>query len=306
LIVYSADSYVAESASLGSAFASETGSQYASPTSGGSFTIARQIAQGAPVDVFISVSAAAIGPSYLGDRAPGWAIGFASDQMVIAYGGTPTGNVAKVVALFDRASSLNSSKDYANAFGNLTSGVVKVGISDANADPAGLRAWLVLEMAGQAYTGSERTYSADIVANRGNVTGANAAALASPLESGTIQFLFIYKSAAIAHGLNYVALPRQVNLGDPNLAEHYSKFAYQLSTGLATGSPIILYVTVPRNPVQPSQALAFVAYVVQHSSSLGSFGLTPFTPARLYNSTSVPPEIGQLVRSGAVEDAGTI
>src|SRR5215467_12828958 len=81
IIVFSADLYTAESSYLYSGFSNSTGVPYAAPKAAGSFALATQIAQGSPVSVFISVSKAALEPTYLQGRAPGWGIAFAEDQM---------------------------------------------------------------------------------------------------------------------------------------------------------------------------------------------------------------------------------
>lgn len=306
LLIYSADSYVGEASLLASGFANSTGGSFASPTSGGSFSLAQQIAAGAPADVFISVSKASLTSQYLQSRAPGWAISFAADQMVIAYSGSPQGAAATVVSQFSAAATTNSTTDYNAAFSSLVSGNVKVGIADPSADPGGLRGWLVLEMAGDLYGGGTQSYVNTIIGNGGNVTGAHAAALIAPLQAGQIQFLFLYKSAAVSHGLNYIALPRQVNLGDPTLGSFYSQFSYQLPTGPATGSPILLFVTVPLDATQQDAALSFVAYVVEHTGELGSYGLTTYSPAQLYNSTDVPAQVSALLTSGQLVLVGTL
>ena len=258
LLIFSADSYVGESSALESGFANSTGGTYASPIAGGSFSLAQQIAAGSPVDVFFSVSKEALTSRYLQARAPGWAISIAADQMVIAYSGTPQGAAATVVSEFTKAAETNSTSDYDAAFSSLVSGDVKVGIANPAGDPAGLRGWLVLEMAGYLYGGGTQRYIDSISSTKGNLTGVHASALIAPLQGGQIQFLFLYKSAAVSHDLNYISLPRHVNLGDPTLGAFYGMFSYQLPAGPTPGSPILLFVTVPKNATRQDYALSFV------------------------------------------------
>lgn len=85
LISFSADAYTAEANALLNGFSQSTGASVAPVKSGGSFADANQIAAGAPDDVFISVALSATGPRYLKNLSSNWAIGFATDQMVIAY-----------------------------------------------------------------------------------------------------------------------------------------------------------------------------------------------------------------------------
>ena len=305
LISFSADAYSVEATALLTGFSQSTGIPVAPVKSGGSFADANQIAAGAPDDVFISVALSAAGPSYLKNESANWAIGFASDQMVIAYSNSTAG--AKVVALGQAADSSNATSDWNSFFSSLSSGGVKVGISDPVADPAGLRGWLVLEAAGYLYAGgNQAAYSGSLLSTAANVTGTHAAALVAPLQSGQIQFLFIYKSAAMADHLGYIALDRHINLGDPTLGGFYSKFSYTDSAGKSLGSPIILCITVPLSSANTAEALKFVQYVVKNAATLSSYGLQPFTPAKLYSNTSPPSAVNDLLSEGLLTQAGSL
>ena len=305
LVSFSADAYTEEATSLLAGFSQNTGIAVAPVKSGGSFADANQIAAGAPDDVFISVALSAAAPSYLKNYSANWAIGFASDQMVIAYSNESAGS--EVATLGDAAASTNSTSDWNAFFSALTSGSVKVGIGDPAADPAGLRGWLVLEAAGFLYAGGNtQQYSGALIRNNANVTGAHAAALVAPLQSGQIQFLFIYRSAAVADHLGYVALDRHINLGDPALGGFYSEFTYTDAAGRSSGSPIVLCITVPLSSVNTAEALQFVQYVVRNAGTLTIYGLQPFSPARLYSNTTPPAAVNDLVTEGLVAQAGSL
>ncbi len=309
LILYSADAYVVETAALASGFTSHTGIQTLPPKGGGSLTLAREIAQGNPVSVFLSVSKSAVSSTYLNSTAPGWAIAFAGDQMSIAYSNATKHDLAaeKVITAFQSASETNTTGAWSAFYSNLTSGSVKVGMSDPNADPAGFRGWLVLEAAGFAYAeGNQSHFTTRMLQNKGNVTGASAADLVAPLQAGQIQFLFIYRSAAVAQNLNYLHLPSSVNLGNPSIEKYYSQFTYKTAGGLETAAPIVLFATVPKDATNPFGSLEFTSYIVQHSSVLSSYGLTPFSPAVLYNSTDVPQTIQNLISHGDVVVGGSL
>ena len=306
LIVYSADAYTKEVSELLSLFHNQTGVPVAPVHGGGSLALAREISQGVPVSVFVSVALIAYSQSYLGSRYSGWAIAFVADQMVLAYSNSTNPVVSTVVKDFKTAESTNSSKYYYYAFNNLTSGKLKIGISNPNDDPAGFRGWLVLEMAGFLYANDTQYFVKRTLENRANVTASNAAQLVSPLLYGDIQFLFIYRSAAIAKHLNYIELPRHINLGDPSLSSFYSQFTYNLSTGVVHGSPVYLFLSVPSNAVDSAQAYNFVKFVIEHSSILQSYGLTPLKPAILFNDTHIPQQLASLLSTGEVIRGGAI
>ena len=308
LLSYSADAYAVEATALLNGFSQSTGVPVAPVKSGGSFADANQIAAGAPDDVFISVSLSATSTAYLKNLSSNWAIGFASDQMVLAYSNsTQISAVTNVISLANAAETSNTTTDWNSFYTSLTSGTVKIGISDPVTDPAGLRGWLVLEGAGYLYSdGNQQGYVTPLLQSKGNVTGANAAALVAPLQAGQIQFLFIYKSAAISDKLNFITLDDHVNLGNSSLGAFYSKFSYTDSPGTTKGSPIVLCVTVPLSSANTVEALEFVQYVVYNAKSLSSFGLQPFAKALLYNNVSPPASIQALVSQGLLTEVGPL
>lgn len=308
LTVYSADAYVMESSSLLSSYHNLSGVPVAPVKGAGSLTAARQIGQGAPSDVFISVSLESYGKSYLQSRYSGWAVAFASDQMVIAYSKATLSNssASHIINQFSSASNTNSTADYNRAFTNLTSGSVKVGISNPNNDPAGFRGWLSLEIAGSTYHGNRSYYMDSLSKNGGNISASDASQLVAPLENGNIQFLFLYKSAAMVKGLDYISLPAEVNLGSVNYAGYYSKFSYNLSTGSVTGAPIYLYISALANSSNAASALGFAEYVLNNTASLKGYGLTPIAPEMLFSNSTTPPGITAMVNSGNITKEGSL
>jgi len=91
------------------------------------------------------------------------------------------------------------------------------------------------------------------------------------LESGSLDYAFEYESVAKQHGLKYIELPKQVNLGDPSLDKVYGKVVVHILVGSSKEKSIamksIVYgVTIPRNAPHPSAALKFVELLL---SSVG-------------------------------------
>ncbi len=307
LLVYSADAYVQESNYYLNSYHNATGSPVLNAKGGGSFTAAREIGQGDPSNVFISVALQSYNQSYLGSRYSGWAVAFASDQLVLAYSNaTDTSTVNSIVSGLNSALSRNSTTEFYNAFSNLTSGKVKVGISDPASDPAGLRGWISLEIAGNLYANGNQSYfTSQLTKNGGLSNSSSAAQLVSPLVSGQIQFLFIYKSAAISKGLSYVSLPAKMNFGELSLASYYSSYSYNTTSGTGHGSAIMLYVTsLANNSAMAGESLNFTAYVFEHGSYMSSFGLLPLSKPVLYSDVAPPQVIQQMVNSGKIISGG--
>lgn len=310
LILYSADAYVAEASTLESAFQNNSGIQMVPPKSGGSLTLGQEIAQGDPVSVFLSVSKSAVSSSVLNTAFSGWAISFEADQMAITYSNATTQDSAgaSVIDSYQTALATNTTRAWFDFFSNMTSGSVKVGISNPNSDPAGYRAWLVLEAAGYLYDNNNTSYFVNrMIGNHGNITAASAADLVAPLQEGNIQFLFVYKSAGVAQKLNVLQLPSQINLGSPAYSSFYSQFAYTMSSGVQKGGLIALFITVPKDSTDAADSLSFVTYVVKNGALLLSqYGLQSISPAQLYNDSAVPQQIQQLITQGYLSEGGTL
>ena len=308
LIVFSADAYVPETNYLLSGYHNASGFSVLNAKGGGSFTDAREISQGVPANAFVSVSKSSYNQSYLGSRYSGWAIAFASDQLVLAYSNsTHTALVNSIVKEFSAGLKANSTQNYTSAYDNLTSGKVKVGISNPSSDPAGLRGWISLEIAGKLYAGNETKFTSSIIANGGVSNSTSAAELVTPLTTGNIQFLFIYKSVAVSDGLPYMELSNYTNFGNASMDGFYSSFSYSTATGPASGSPILLLVTsLAGNGPDTAASLNFTVFVVTHNAEMASFGLVPIAKPLLFNDTPVPSPISGLLSQGKITSAGPI
>ena len=140
-------------------------------------------------------------------------------------------------------------------------------------------------------------YVSPLLKAQGNVTGTSSAALVAPLQSGQIQFLLIYKSAAISDGIGYVSLDDHVNLANASLAGYYAMFSYTDSAGKTSGAPIVLVVAVPLSSVNTAEALEFVQYLVKNMGSLSAYGLVIPQTALLYSSLSSTSELPQAIQA---------
>jgi len=300
--VWSADAYTEEAQTLLNAFSSKYGIPVLTPKGGGSFGLAHEICiegNKSGVTVFIPVALGAV--IDLGKDNPGWAIAFVADHMAIAYTNSSINNNYAKEAL-----NYASSDNWSAFFQVLTSGKVSVGISNPNVDPAGFRAWIILEIAGYLYQHNESYYFDRMLYNKGNITEPNAADFVSALDTGHINFIFIYKSAAIAKNLEYISLPNKLNLGCIADSNFYYNFTYKLDTGIVHGEPIYLFITIPKTTNNYQEALQFVIFTIENSTLLSEYGLTPLHPALLFNSTTVPPQIAKLISEGYLKIAGSL
>jgi molybdate/tungstate transport system substrate-binding protein len=309
LLLYTADAYANESMVLDSGFTASTHIPITIGQDAGSSALAALIAAGDPVSIFLSVAHNTVENTSLGSEFPGWAIAFAGDQMGIAYSSTTnyTSGGRQVLASYQTAEATNTTRAWYNFFDNLTSGSVKVGISNPNEDPAGFRAWMVLQLAGVEYAGNRSYFVDRMIGN--NVTGVSAAALVPALDTGNIQFLFIYRSDIGVSGLGLIQLANSINLGNPSYNALYSEASYTITSGTETGSVIELWLSVPKDTNNLNESVDFVVYVLQnYQTVLKNYDLVSFRPANLYNDTgyTVPAPIVSLLRSGALVDKGSV
>ena len=146
----------------------------------------------------------------------------------------------------------------------LREGVI-FGRAEAESDPCGYRTLLVFQL-------TERAFESPGLAER--LTQAKAVIrpketdLLALLESGEIDYLFIYRSVAAQHGLEMVQLPDEVNLRSADLADIYATASVRL-TGKTPGEwitrkgePMVYSATIPTDPPNPAAAQAWLAMLL--------------------------------------------
>lgn len=185
---------------------------------------------------------------------------------------------------------------------------VKVGHSNPNLDPCGYRSILVVKLAeiyykidnfynqllnyGDSYENGEENRLKIIV--RPKETD-----LLGLLEAGIIDYLFIYKSVAIQHGLKYVKLPNEIALNDLNFSNFYSKVAFKI-TGKKPGSfmtvrgePIVYGITVLEDdkmyPQNKAGAKEFINFILSKDGRMimEKSGQNPIVPPKITGKVSI-------------------
>ena len=231
-------------------------------------------------DVMASADYAVIDTLLIPDHAA-WNIKFATNEMVIAYTAASTG------------SATLSSKNWHEV---LLRSDIRYGRSEPNADPCGYRTLLTLKLAEQFYNlpGLAESFAAkDNRYMRPKETD-----LLALLETHTIDYIFIYRSVAEQHGLQWLALPDEINLKCPKLAAHYATVSVELSgatpgtTIERRGEPMVYGVTIPKNAPNPEASLAFVTFLLEKEKGLvimeknGQPGVVPAVSATF---SEIPP-----------------
>lgn len=193
---------------------------------------------------------------------------------------------------------------------------VSFGFSDPNQDPCGYRSVMVMKLADYYYdkpvfetlvekntniyfNGSAVVVPKDIQIKSDRVViRPKETDLTGLVESGSLDYFFIYKSVAEQHSLSYITLPAEINLRDFNKADFYGKVSVYLgSTGkVIPAKPIVYAVTVPKNAPNRELGMEFLRFM------LGENGRRVFQenhqdfiwpPVAFGN---VPEEIGDIVK----------
>jgi len=249
----------------------------------GSRTCARKISElGRECDVMASADYAVIDALLIPEHAA-WNIKFAANEMVIAYTGKSS-----------RAGEMTSG----NWFEILLDPDVAYGRSDPDSDPCGYRAVLTMELAESHYGAqdlAEKLSGKDKRYIRPKETD-----LLGLLEAGSIDYIFIYRSVAQQHGLDYLLLPDQINLKSPEFESLYSSVSVRISGEKPgeyierKGAPMLYGVTVPKNASNPTEALSFVHFLLSAETGLKIMeenGQPPVVPMLSESYASIPEEL---------------
>jgi molybdate/tungstate transport system substrate-binding protein len=209
-----------------------------------------------------------------------WTLKWAGNRFVLAY--QPESRYADVI-------------DTENWYEIIARPDVRFGFSDPRFDAAGYRALMIGQLAERYYDDPtifekiflgrfkqpiltqkesgqftihvpeflETTETSNIVVRGGSV------ALLALLESGDIDYTFEYKSVARQHGLAYVELPPELNLGDPAYAAEYETVRVVLDFQRFSsvkpsfqGETITYGLAIPTNAPHPEEAESFLVFLL--------------------------------------------
>jgi len=223
----------------------------------GSRACARKIADlGRECDVMASADYTVIDELLIPARAA-WNIRFAANEMAIVYQGS---------------SRMAGEIGPDNWHEILSRGDVAYGRSDPDSDPCGYRTVLTLKLAEACY-GVDGLAAGLLGKDTGYIRPKETDLLAL-LETGAIDYIFLYRSVAEQHGLEYVTLPDEINLGRPELKDHYATVSVDVSGGepgtfiTKRGEPMVYGVTIPSGAPNPELAVDFVAFMLDESKGL--------------------------------------
>ena len=237
-------------------------------------------------DVFISVGANPV--NMLINNKPSlakWYLGFASDEMVIAY---------------------NPKSSFASDFQKAKTGSIpwyhvlaKPGIkflrTDPFLDPKGCYTVIATKLAGVLYHNSSLS-SSILNGERNKDQLRPEEILLTLLEQGEADAIPSYKHEAIERGFPFINLPPQINLGNPAFANYYKQASCttQQQGTLTFGKPIVFYITIPNTVRNNAGAIQFVKFIFSKQGNiiLQNDGFKTIAPLiHGGNISSIPKEL---------------
>ncbi|MEF8832196.1 MAG: tungstate ABC transporter substrate-binding protein WtpA [Candidatus Thermoplasmatota archaeon] len=272
--------------------------------SAGSVATARKVTdQGKKPDI-VGVADYSLIPDlmYEEDKA-NWTVRFARNRMVLAY---------------TDSSSYKNEISTDNWYEILDREEVRYGFSNPNDDPCGYRSQMVTMLAEEHYN-NEYIYD-DLVSNHTQIqeNGNNISVpeklgvenvdqitvrsketdLLGILESGNIDYLYIYQSVAEQHDLNYVQLPEQIDLSSVEYTDNYSRVTLTRQNGdRSVGKPIVYGITISKTVQDDDAAIEFIKFLLGETGQevMSTNGQPPIDPPTVDNKQKMPGSLQEMV-----------
>lgn len=124
------------------------------------------------------------------------------------------------------------------------------------------------------------------------------------VQAGDVDYAFEYQSVAEQHGLEFLRLPDEINLGSAAHADAYGtvkvKLAFQRFVSVEPeflGQPIVYGMTVPATAPHPDLAAELVAFIMSPEGQqvLLEYSQPPIVPAVVDNPDRAPSQVRALL-----------
>ncbi|KXA91634.1 hypothetical protein AKJ63_01160 [candidate division MSBL1 archaeon SCGC-AAA259D18] len=276
----------------------------------GSVEVVRFISEGGRnPDVAAVSDYSLIGDFLISEEFTDWYIQFARNNVVLCY---------------TDQSKYSEEIDNNNWYKILSKSDVKFGFGNPNADPGGYRVMMVIQLAEIKYDNSQifddliaantamkapemdngkyiiKAKTMDQLKPSSEVEVAvKEVAVIPKLETGSIDYMFNYRSIAKQHDFKYVKLPDQINLSRVKHADIYKKVGIKLTGGkVKMGKPIVYGITILNNAKNKGDAVDFLKYLLSEKGQkvLENMGQQPVSPPRTNNKDALPQELQKIVK----------
>lgn len=282
VIVFHAGSLAVPMSRLAAAYEAENQGVRIITEAAGSLVTARKITElGKPCDIMASADYLIIDELLIPKFAE-WNLGFATNEIVIAY----------------RSSSRFSAEiDSVTWPEILLRKEVFFGRSDPDSDPCGYRTLLMLQLAERYYGIPGLTKSFE---NKDRAfIRPKEIDLTALLEAGAIDYVFQYRSVAVQHGLEFITLPDEINLGSPEYVDNYRTVSQDVigskpGEAITINGDFIMYgITVLRDAPNREEAERFLSFIVgsRGREIIRETGQNPVSPPVVSSRELLPASV---------------
>lgn len=204
-----------------------------------------------PCDILASADYTLIDKLLIPDYAS-WNLLFAGNEMSIVY---------------HPASRFSDSISANNWYRLLLNPDVRFGRSDPDSDPCGYRAILTLKLTEKLL--NQPGLTEDFLRKDNKYIRPKEVDLLALLESGSIDYIFLYKSVAMQHKLEYLELSDSINLAVPGLHELYQTVSVEIAGNkpgekiTQQGEAMVYGLTILNNSKNKVLAEAFISFILK-------------------------------------------
>ncbi|MBW6491777.1 MAG: tungstate ABC transporter substrate-binding protein WtpA [Lentimicrobium sp.] len=248
------------------------------PEAAGSLASIRKITDlNRPCDILASADYILIDKLMIPEFAS-WNLMFAGNEMALVYG-----QGSKYADLINAE----------NWYEILNKPEVRFGRSDPNSDPCGYRTILTMKLSEKYF--EKPGLTSRLMAKDNKYIRPKEVDLLALLETGAIDYIFIYKSIAIQHKLPFVELNDSINLSQAYLHNWYKSVDVVVSGNkpgdkiTQSGEAMIYGLTIPNNAQNPETAKIFIRFLIEHGLNIiTNLGQSYIEPA--FSDASVKPD----------------
>jgi len=178
---------------------------------------------------------------------------------------------------------------------------VHYGRSNPNADPCGYRAVLVSKLSDTYY--NTKDFSDKLLAKDNKYIRPKETDLLALLETGTIDYIFLYRSVAQQHKLKYLLLPDSINLKKFELKEFYNTVETSITgkkkgeTLIKKGTPMVYGITMHKDAVKKQAAMDFMKFILSDGMKImEKNGQTGLVPSVTNSFNKIPEELKEFAK----------
>ena len=283
LIIFHAGSLSVPMKEITTAFKKENPDVNIMMEAAGSVECARKITElNKPCDIMASADYTVIDKLLIPNFAD-WNIKFASNEMAI---------------VFTEKSRKNKEINKDNWYKIMLDKSIQIGRADPNADPCGYRAVMVSKLAEIFY--KQKGLSEQLLNKDKNNIRPKETDLLALLETGNVDYIFLYRSVAEQHKLNFIVLPDEVNLKNVKFSELYNSVSVEINGKTPTekisqkGEPMVYGVTIPKNSPNKVVAMAFIKFLLTKEKGVAiiqKLGQPSVIPSATSSYDKIPDEL---------------